>query len=642
MGRLPFNKNRGTAKTIRKKAVVLDIDYNNSLMYSYDYYYITVWKDGLRSEYQCVSFYDKYLSTAFGTTENDVVIYIKRTNSGKTTEFFTITQCKSAHSLDSYSQSKIVEIVYFVLSNENNIINYLLPHIDQSLIKAWQFMSRTMVCDLNTLFDAKDIPGVSYHKRQHVTVAPEDLLPYMVFRINWNNYCILPKEFVVPIMRLLISALPDDYSHPNFYPQEPLAGLRVYNAGASSLAAAQVAYEMIRNGYIDLGKSGRVTIKSLKQFSALSVGIPPLFETEIEGEPQSMVPYMLAVGFTTLVTAADSQFYMKQHRKSLKGYEVVDKAINFKYLSTAKFFSLLFPSAKVFARAFCSDAKETVCVWRFIKQMLTNAGSNWIDIDEICRYKGLFADNNYRAFLPWSSDTFDNSESILWNGKQLETDKLTETVIDSSIRGSLALMAVLGMVELAIDDNARMNSDLPYSGISMAHLTDFGRFTLGLSKTYESPVVELDYSDFDVDSDHLIVTVNNPQSPFMSVLERIAKKIPGNRYLVDASTLVSSCSNVDEVNKAIDGFKKYVCKTLPPLWRDFFRDVLQRCKPLEKTKECYETYAIDPTNDRLIELFSTDRTLMELTRRAEDFIVLIPTAKKEGVQKRLKELGYLL
>lgn len=645
MAKKPLNK-----PTIPSVRVDLDASFTSGERYDVSYEY-SRWKSDLRLEAACLSFYDNYLLTAFANNINNLSFYIKFKGSTNSSLLCTISRCDSAFDLNDFEQDNVIKVIFYLLRDERNLIKWLLPNADSQLFDSWKLMANSLTIDLNLHFN--DLRSIfpqsifSYiNKKRLENPIPDSLVPFMVFPVKWNSICSMPRQFALPILRFLISAFPDEHEDIYLVKQEPLQGLRTYNVEAEAIAAVQIVCEMINNELIELGKNGRVTAKSVKQIANLTEGVPSMFTNNLAGEPVQIVPFMIAACLTTLLDASDSHNAFSSRRKyPIPPTDILKAALNFSSLGTHKYLSTLLPKAKFPARSFLDQTRYSVPIWKFAQWLLLGADKDkeWLDVDNVCRYRVSFMADFELVFCPFCISDYSCFDDISINDKSIDVDDLVSCAVIPAIRGMFALMAAVGMVELAIDDNMRQQDDAPpYSGIAMARLTDFGRFVLDVKKSYAAPAIKLNHDDFSVDNEHLIVTVYNPQSPFLAVLKRIAKPIPGNRYLVDASTLVSSCSNVKEVNNAIDGFKKYVCSELPPLWDSFFKEVLQRCTPLKKTDELYEIYTIDPDNDRLIDIFSSDRTMQRLTKRAEDFMVLIPINNKSAVTKRLKELGYLL
>lgn len=72
--------------------------------------------------------------------------------------------------------------------------------------------------------------------------------------------------------------------------------------------------------------------------------------------------------------------------------------------------------------------------------------------------------------------------------------------------------------------------------------------------------------------------------------------------------------------------------------------MLNHCKPLkrESLNNKYYLYSIDPNNQELVELFTTDADIRSLIIRAENMLILVPIENHAKLMKRCREFGYLI
>lgn len=70
--------------------------------------------------------------------------------------------------------------------------------------------------------------------------------------------------------------------------------------------------------------------------------------------------------------------------------------------------------------------------------------------------------------------------------------------------------------------------------------------------------------------------------------------------------------------------------------------MLDNVGKVTKSPEVYSVYEIDRTDLRLHEIISTDPTIRSISRRAENYILLVESGKYSVFRERLKSYGYLV
>ena len=100
--------------------------------------------------------------------------------------------------------------------------------------------------------------------------------------------------------------------------------------------------------------------------------------------------------------------------------------------------------------------------------------------------------------------------------------------------------------------------------------------------------------------------------------------------------------NEHKKNSKISIFKQFIADKLPPLWEQFFQQLLQHIHPLMEDKTSYKRYTLSPDNREFIQLITTDPVLRQLVIRAEGYRLMVKTEDVRKFETQLKKHGYLL
>ena len=87
---------------------------------------------------------------------------------------------------------------------------------------------------------------------------------------------------------------------------------------------------------------------------------------------------------------------------------------------------------------------------------------------------------------------------------------------------------------------------------------------------------------------------------------------------------------------------QFIADKLPPLWKEFFKTLLQHCHPLQEDSTAYRHYTIDTENRELQQLITNDPVLRQLVIRAEGYRILVKLDDIRKFENQLKKHGYLL
>lgn len=217
------------------------------------------------------------------------------------------------------------------------------------------------------------------------------------------------------------------------------------------------------------------------------------------------------------------------------------------------------------------------------------------------------------------------------------------------IKGFCFFLASLGLLEISYDyppDEPKginqVNRDFisPYDGLSGIRITDLGAYVMGLKKEYTVPEQIQNYT-LDIHEEHLLISFSGDNKIIEMFLDKIAVKSGEKRYKVDYASFLKDCKLKDDIHNKIVQFKKIIKSDLPPLWLDFFDDILTRYNPIHKVS-AYQIFKIPPQHKALASLIARDEVLKNILIKAEDYHFFIKEKDKSILKSRLSSLGYLM
>ena len=265
--------------------------------------------------------------------------------------------------------------------------------------------------------------------------------------------------------------------------------------------------------------------------------------------------------------------------------------------------------------------------------------------------------NIYTALVYNPADEQNTTEMTnLYSQEIVSSDCYTREFGITGLQSFAYMLASLGMAEIAIRDHpfsvpsatyealsaSKPPLDAsPFNGADYLRLTPLGRYALGISKEYEPPVIEQE-AYFELDPERLIVRSLKDPNPYEQLLRDTATPISRGRFQTSALSFLSNCHSRDDVEGKIQIFRQFISSELPPLWQQFFQQLLQHCHPLTEDNTSYRHYTLQPDNRDLIQLITTDPTLRQLVVRAEGYRLLVRAEDIRKFEIQLKKHGYLL
>lgn len=210
----------------------------------------------------------------------------------------------------------------------------------------------------------------------------------------------------------------------------------------------------------------------------------------------------------------------------------------------------------------------------------------------------------------------------------------------TALQGCALMLCSLDMAEVAFNESVSRHLS-PFDQVDYLRLTPLGRYALGIDLHYEAPKVE-QVAYFELDPERLIIRSLVEPNPYAQLLMDTSVRISANRFETSPMSFLANCFSRDDVESKISIFKQFIADKLPPLWEQFFQQLLQHIHPLMEDKTSYKRYTLSPDNREFIQLITTDPVLRQLVIRAEGYRLMVKTEDVRKFETQLKKHGYLL
>lgn len=206
------------------------------------------------------------------------------------------------------------------------------------------------------------------------------------------------------------------------------------------------------------------------------------------------------------------------------------------------------------------------------------------------------------------------------------------------VDGLFMLLFSLGILEVAYEGEQLMN----FSQIKAWRLTDMGLYALGIKRQLEVSAKVDTSAAYDVDDANRIVTVLDPSSPFVAVLEQMGYSIGSWRYCLSARHLVTMAKTHKEVEKRIQNFRTYICPDPGPNVQALMTEALHRARGSLECKTHYRLVKINPEANGIIGFIADNKDFAEHIIMAQHSILLVDADYYSVFVSRMLAAGYIV
>jgi len=268
-------------------------------------------------------------------------------------------------------------------------------------------------------------------------------------------------------------------------------------------------------------------------------------------------------------------------------------------------------------------------------EILKLSDGRWIDIEGLS-YRVL-SPHCTLSYIAFQDMHLDNTMT----GVRITPEEMTKMIDIPLMKAFFVVLYGLGGATLACEKMDNVRCETPVDHIKYVRLNEFGRYIIGLTDSY-TVKKNSDEKIFELDTQHLIIRSLQKNNPYESLLFDTAVSIGGGRFKMSPESFLSKCKAKKDVDDKIKFFKEYVCRDLPPVWVDFFKNIQKRCKPLTQDNRSWCLFKLDESDKELATLLFSDDILKDIIVKVEGYRILVPRDRYPLFEQRLKQYGYLI
>lgn len=286
-------------------------------------------------------------------------------------------------------------------------------------------------------------------------------------------------------------------------------------------------------------------------------------------------------------------------------------------------------------------------VARTVQYILMEAKDEWLDLGNfrmqlLC--SPIEGDNNY-IYLKLFGDEGQRKAKLIRKADKEKGVDITEAidwVEEVGLKFAVhwvKYLCALGIVELAVDPNAKDPHDDPMEGMRFARLTPLGRYALGIDADYTLKPAEGNLG-IEFDPRNAIITID-ATSPYQMFLSNVARRISPTRFSISAETLLKGCSTKGELEQRIDNLRTLIDPEKEPTLKHII-DEAKLHTDCAVRDGGYSLLRLRADLPGLREAILTHRELREMTILAGPTLALVKTHKMDRFNSILAGLGFLM
>lgn len=404
-----------------------------------------------------------------------------------------------------------------------------------------------------------------------------------------------------------------------------------------SLANFKLLNSLIQQGELPLKKKG-IGITDMKRVLK-KMALEEIFKNDNNEYHQNLRAY------NYLQVLAINEHKKNNHKKKLISYQETLKELfnNFERLDSF-LHVILYPHIKGLRQNWIQwGRQQRLCMLMF--KCLKEEPQQWVGISNIImRITELESDgsNSHLTTLVFHPAEESNASEFTneYTGQFITVEQYVRNFGYTGLQACALMLCSLGMAEVALNESVCRHLS-PFDQVDYLRLTPLGRYALGIDSVYEAPKME-QVAYFELDPQRLIIRSLVEPNPYAQLLLDTSARISNNRFETSAMSFLNNCSSREDVEGKIGIFRQFIADKLPPLWEQFFQQLLQHCHPLMEDMCIYKHYTIKPDNSELIQLVTTDPVLRPLVILAEGYRLMVKIEDVRKFETQLKKHGYLL
>lgn len=567
----------------------------------------------------------------------------------KATECFYMVKSNS-------SKSQIAQGVALFLANKQNMETYLAS-LSANMKTLWRMLLANIYVSMKT---AKKVLGIN-----HDLYKNDGRSYYYSGGIKWTDndygffseaYCFAEKAdrwgYREKEKYITINSFVRNLFFPYFFPETeeditsmaelPEGNWQTVNLEADSASRYHLFCGLFKQGEFELKKKGvgANDVKRAEKKLALSEIFTKSGNAYVERLRVNNYLQLLVINEYHKLSEAK-----KKQKETINTYQdnlryIINHFSNYDYYLP----TMLFPHIKGLRKQMTDYSREPRLA-QMLFSWLREEPERWISINDlILNISAMESDGTTSRYSTLVFHPNDEQYSTIivneYSGHTITAADYTREFGYTALQTLALLLCSIGVAEVALsDDHDRKLS--PFDTVDYLRLTPLGRYALGVTDDYEAPEQE-HAAYFELDAERLIIrSLVNP-NPYAQLLTDTSLPISHDRFQTSALSFLANCHKREDVESKISIFRRFISSDLPPLWEEFFQQLLQHCHPLKEDKTGYKRYTIAADNHDLIQLITTDPVLRQLVIRAEGYRIMVRNDDLSKFENQLKKHGYLL
>jgi len=425
----------------------------------------------------------------------------------------------------------------------------------------------------------------------------------------------------------LIYPLPKDY---NLIATSSLDDTEfTYSNEDKVLDFIDIISDMMNNNLIEFGKTNEKPLAKTLNILKNSTGVNEFYSDK---KLNSLAVDMLTRSF----------YY---YGKSVKVFEAVEyKALKHFTLALFKDYFNFFISRIFFAHLkkvrydnYYSSQKNLFNTLQIIiANMPKDKYVSFENISKFCKYRDLKVDieQSYKTdeYYIDFEDSSGNTERIF------AEDAYNMIVFEPVLKASLFYLGALGLMELKYDTpNSHISA---FDSLKYVKFTELGKYVFGVNKKYNYVKKSKTTNKLKFDEYKPIISVDKSNVIAQTKIEAYTEKYDNGKYILSYSKIFRDCKTKKALDMKIDGFYKNIEPNPPKVFKDFFEEIKQNANMLKRDLKMITIEL--KNNQKLLNLFMTNKKLQELTIKAQGYRILILRTDMPKLTRIVKDNGFFI
>ncbi len=204
------------------------------------------------------------------------------------------------------------------------------------------------------------------------------------------------------------------------------------------------------------------------------------------------------------------------------------------------------------------------------------------------------------------------------------------------IQGIFQMLAAIGLLDMAY------TKDTERPKLRYVRITNAGLWIANRIKELTIEMQKID-DGLHFDSESLMITISDTNSPNLALLDDLAEKVTNNRYKITESSILRDCKTAMELNERVKRLQKYLLDGEKSASLDLMiaKIYSKVNKVKHSTGDAYYCMDVDPDDKGLHKLLISNSQIRKNTLRVEGWKLLVKKSFYSTFLDKLRQAGYL-